>query len=72
MFGLIWIQSDTQMVFLKEFFEKFDFEKNQQTTKSLKIFPGGRLCQVAQSGFFLACVDALHPTVAPLNNFSVM
>ena len=24
---------DTQIVFLKEFFEKVDFEKNQQTTK---------------------------------------
>ena len=24
---------DTLMVFLKEFFEKVDFEKNQQTTK---------------------------------------
>ena len=24
---------DTQMVFMKEFFEKVDFEKNQQTTK---------------------------------------
>ena len=24
---------DTQMVFLKEFFEKVDFENNQQTTK---------------------------------------
>ena len=28
---------------LKEFFEKFDFEKNQQTTKkSVKIYPGGK------------------------------
>ena len=36
MSGLIWIQLnlfDTQMVFLKEFFEKDDFEKNQQMTK---------------------------------------
>ena len=33
---------DTQMVFLKEFFEKVDFEKNQQTTKNMKIFPGGK------------------------------
>ena len=34
---------DTQMVFLKEFFKKYDFEKkNQQTKKSMKIFPGGK------------------------------
>ena len=32
---------DTQMVFLKEFFEKVDFEKNQQMTKEHKNFPGG-------------------------------
>ena len=31
------------MVFLKEFFKKFDFEKNQQTTKSMKNFPGGKV-----------------------------
>ena len=30
------------MVFLKEFFKKVDFEKNQQTTKSMKTFPGGK------------------------------
>ena len=29
---------DTQMVFMKEFFEKVDFEKNQQTTKKNEIF----------------------------------
>ena len=29
------------MVFLKEFFEKVDFEKNQQMTKNMKNFPGG-------------------------------
>ena len=28
---------DTQMVFLKEFYEEVDFEKNQQTTKKIKI-----------------------------------
>ena len=33
---------DTLMVFLKEFFEKVDFEKNQRTTKSMKNFPGGK------------------------------
>ena len=41
MSGLIWIQSDTQMVFLKEFSKKDDFEKNQQTTKKHKKFPRG-------------------------------
>ena len=30
---------DTQMVFLKEFFEKVDFEKNQQTTKKHEKLP---------------------------------
>ena len=30
------------MVFLEEFFEKVDFEKNQQTTKKHEKFPGGQ------------------------------
>ena len=35
---------DTQMVFLKEFLEKVDFETNEQTTKSLeKISQGHRV-----------------------------
>ena len=33
---------DTQMVFLKEFFKKVDFEKNQQTTKKHEKFPRGQ------------------------------
>ena len=38
MSGLIWIQ--TVWLFLKEFFEKVDFENNQQTTKkSMKNYP---------------------------------
>ena len=32
---------DTQMVFLKEFFEKVDFEKISRRQKSMKNFPGG-------------------------------
>ena len=32
---------DTLVVFMKEFFEKVDFEKNKQTTKKKKKFPGG-------------------------------
>ena len=31
----------TQMVFLKEFFEKVEFEKTQQTTKKHEKFPRG-------------------------------
>ena len=27
---------------MKEFFEKVDLEKNQQTTESMKNFPGGK------------------------------
>ena len=30
------------MVFLKEFFKKVDFEKNQQTTRKHAKFPGGK------------------------------
>ena len=30
------------MVFMKEFFKKVDFEKNQQTTKKHENFPGGK------------------------------
>ena len=30
------------MVFLKEFFEKIDFEENQETTKSMKNYPVGK------------------------------
>ena len=33
---------DTLMVFLKEFFEKFDLEKNQQTQKSVLNYPVGK------------------------------
>ena len=32
----------TQMVFQKEFFEKVDLEKNQQTTQNMTNFQGGR------------------------------
>ena len=42
MSGLIWIQSETLMVFLKEFFEKADFEKNHRQQKSLKNYPVGK------------------------------
>ena len=33
---------DTLMIFLKEFFETVDFEKNQQTTKSMNNYPVGK------------------------------
>ena len=32
------------MVFLKEFFEKVDFEKNQQTAKNRTNYPVGKEC----------------------------
>ena len=31
---------DAHMVLRKKFLEKVDYEKNQQTTKSMKSFPG--------------------------------
>ena len=34
---------DTQTVFLKELFEKVDFEKVSRRQKSLKNFPGGKM-----------------------------
>ena len=43
---------DTQMVFLKEFLEKVNFEKNQQTTKKHEQFPRGQRVKV----FLLNCV----------------
>ena len=36
----------TLMVFLKEFFEKVDFEKNQQATESLEKNPRGQRVKV--------------------------
>ena len=43
MSGLIWIQSVWHSdMFLKEFFEKVDFEKNQQTTKSMQNYQAGK------------------------------
>ena len=33
---------DTLMVFLKEFFEKVDFEKISRRQKSMKNYPGGK------------------------------
>ena len=37
---------DTLMVFLKEFFWKVDFEKNQQTTKKHENFPSSLPCHL--------------------------
>ena len=43
MSGLIWIQSVGHSDEIPErIFEKADFEKNQQTTKSMKDFPWGK------------------------------
>ena len=41
--GMILIKSDTEMVYLKEFFENVCFEKNQQTTNSKKNIPGAKV-----------------------------
>ena len=47
MSGLIWIQTvNTLIIFLKEFFEKVDLEKNQQTTKKWKKFPRGQKIKI--------------------------
>ena len=52
MSGLIWIHLfDTLMVFLKEFFEKVDFEKNQQTTKKHEKFLMGTKTGLADLAF---------------------
>ena len=51
MSGLIWIH-DTQMVFLKEFIEKVDFERNQQTTKKHeKFLRAPRINQIKCCGY---------------------
>ena len=52
----------TQMVFLKEFFEKVDFEsKKQQTTKRMKNFPGGGGGQRVNCWHFNICEhDKFH------------
>ena len=42
------VHTDTLMVLLKEFFEKVDFEKDQQTTKKLAKLPSNQ--RVNQSG----------------------
>ena len=52
---------DTLMVFLKEFFEKVDFEKNQQTTKKHEKLPSRQRV----NGGFLQEVPKYH-LLAPL------
>ena len=43
MSGLIWIQTISHSDGIPErIFEKVDFEKNQQTTKKLENYPGGK------------------------------
>ena len=36
------------MVFLKDFFQKVDFEKHQQTTKSMQNYPVGKELSIKQ------------------------
>ena len=45
-------QFDDHIVFLKEFFEKVDFEKLSRRQKSMNIFPEGRVNQ-----FFLDLIN---------------
>ena len=45
---------DTLMVFLKEFFEKIDFEKNQlMTKKRMKSYPGGKELELEEYVYHL-------------------
>ena len=50
------------MVFLKEFFEKVDFEKNQQTAKkNTKNFPGGQRVNPSNAPFSgVYCTEERH------------
>ena len=52
------------MVFLKEFFEKVDFEKNQQTTKKHENFPGGQKELIQMSTFSVSSL--LKETISEL------
>ena len=47
-------QFDSLMVFLKEFFQKIDFEKNQQTTKSIQNYLV--LSQFRHTSFLYNCL----------------
>ena len=40
------------MVFLKEFFEKVDFDKNHQTTKKQEEFPRGKSAKEQNLKFY--------------------
>ena len=43
---------DTQMVFIKDFFEKIHFDKNQQTTKRHEKFPRGQIVNIEFTQMF--------------------
>ena len=49
----------TQMVFLKEFFEKIDFEKNQQMTKKHEKFPRGKELRMFIGHMFICTIKIL-------------
>ena len=53
---------DTQTVFLKELFEKVDFEKSQQTTKKPEKFPRGQNVNIVSYYTFvsLSCIVVYH------------
>ena len=60
------------MVFLKEFFTKVDFEKNQQTTKKYENYPGGKeldngfVCRLVINMVQPNLCVTLHLTFMPL------
>ena len=54
------------MVFLKEFFEKVDFEINQQMTKRMQIFPACSECKISS-----ICANKIMPVLNLKDPFSV-
>ena len=65
---------DTLIVFLKEFFEKVDFEKNQQTTtKNHENYPACKDLVISWLLIFLLiCLFVLFDSLRPINNLSVI
>ena len=67
------VPAETTMIFLKEFFEKVNSEKNQQTTKkNMQNSPGARVCVPAETTaitvklpFILIIVEATFFTEVP-------
>ena len=53
---------DTLIIFLKEFLEKVDFEKNSRQQKTKKNYPGaeGQMKENLCLLFWVACLQALY------------